>query len=287
MTTATQVATLSQLRAPQPPETRLPQVRAGFFDLQGFELIQRVAKAFASSTLVPTAYQGNMANCMIALNVAERIGADPLLTMQNLYIVHGRPGWSAQFLIASFNHCGRFTAIRYEWFGDKGKDSWGCRAYATEKDTGEKIVGPDITIALAKAEGWYEKSGSKWKTIPQLMLMYRAAAWLIRSHAPEISMGLQTADELADTYDAERSSDGTFSVTAESLQQKVDHATGEISAPDAEIGTVTYAQAMEAINACTSDEQCDVAADLLPGIAGGQQRAECDVALRAKRKALS
>src|SRR5690242_11191690 len=203
------VATLSQLRAPVPPESRLPVVRAGFFDLQGFELMQRVAKAFAASTLVPKDYQGNLPNCLIAINMAERVGADPMMVMQNLYIVHGRPGWSAQFLIASFNHCGRFTAIRYEWFGDKGKDTWGCRAYATEKDTGEKIVGPDITIALAKAEGWDEKSGSKWKTIPQLMLMYRAAAWLIRSHAPEISMGLQTADELADTYDAERSSDGT------------------------------------------------------------------------------
>jgi hypothetical protein len=279
----------------------MPVVRASFFDLQGFELMQRVAKAFAASTLVPKEYQGNLANCMIAINMAERIGADPMMVMQNLYIVHGRPGWSAQFLIATFNHSGRFSALRYEWIGERGKDSWGCRAWAVEKDTGEKIIGPEITIELAKKEAWYDKAGSKWKTIPQLMLMYRAAAWLIRSHAPEIAMGLQTAEELGDVYDATASGDGTFSVSTDdlsmtqkktetaqthvdSLPTDVDTETGELFNSD---GAVTYAQAMDAINACTSDEQCDVAEDLLPGIRDDGQRAECDVALRAKRKALA
>ena len=37
---------------------------------------------------------------LIAQNMARRMGADLLMVMQNLYVVHGRPGWSAQFLIA-------------------------------------------------------------------------------------------------------------------------------------------------------------------------------------------
>jgi hypothetical protein len=132
--------------------------------------------------------------------------------MQNLYVVHGRPGWSAKFLVATFNQCGRFSAVRYEWAGERGKDDWGCRAWATEKATGEKIEGPLITIALAKSEGWYGKSGSKWQTIPELMLMYRAAAWMINTHAPEISMGLNTAEEMHDTFDARAGADGAFIV---------------------------------------------------------------------------
>src|SRR5574343_273009 len=147
-------------------------IQVGLTDSQSFELAQRVAKCFAMSTLVPKDYQNNLPNCVIALNMASRMGADPLMVIQNLHIVHGRPGWSAQFLIATFNKCGRFSAIRYEFTGQEGKDTWGCRAWATEKETGEKIVGPDISIALAKAEGWEGKSGSKWKTLPQLMLMY-------------------------------------------------------------------------------------------------------------------
>lgn len=170
----------------------------GFGSSQGFEQLQRAAKLLASSTLVPKEYQGNLPNCVIALNMANRIGADPLLVMQNLYLVHGRPGWSSQFLIATFNQCGRFSAMRFEFTGEQGKADWGCRAWATEKSTGERIEGSWITMAMAKAEGWVDKSGSKWKTMPQQMLQYRAASFLVRAFAPELSMGLQTQDELQD-----------------------------------------------------------------------------------------
>lgn len=216
MTQATATVTDLRAAAAHPREAALPVVRAGFFDLQGFELLQRVAKAFATSNLVPQQYQGNVANCMIALNLASRLKADELMVMQNLYVVHGRPGWSAKFLIATFNHCGRFSAVKYEWIGKQGSDEWGCRAWAIEHATGEKIVGPDITIKMAKSEGWYEKKGSKWQTIPQLMLMYRSAAWMINTAAPEISMGLPTAEELVDTIDMRP--DGTYTVTSEELR---------------------------------------------------------------------
>lgn len=206
------VTTLGELRRPLAPETQLPVVRMGFSDLQGFELMQRAAKALAASTLVPQQFQGNLPNCLIALEMAQRVGASPLMVMQNLYIVHGRPGWSAQFLIASFNQCGRFSAMRFRWQGKPGEEAWGCRAWAVEKATEEEITGPLITIELAKREGWYEKSGSKWKTIPELMLMYRAAAWMVRTHAPEISMGLSTAEELGDVYDAQPAGNGTYTV---------------------------------------------------------------------------
>lgn len=171
----------------------------GFESAGSFELLQRGATLLAKSTLVPKEYQNNIPNCTVALNMAARMGADPLMVMQNLYVVHGRPSWSAQFLIATFNQNGRFTAIRYEWVGERGTDSWGCRAYSTEKATGEKLTGSTITIALAKAERWYQRDGSKWVTMPEQMLMYRSAAWFVRAYAPEIAMGLQTAEEIEDT----------------------------------------------------------------------------------------
>jgi hypothetical protein len=216
----------------RPREVNLPEVSMGFGSLQSFELLQRAAKLLASSTIVPKDYQGNIPNCVIALNMSTRIGADPLMVMQNLVIVHGKPTWSSQFLISTVNTCGRFTSIRYEFFGEKGTDEWGCRGWAIERSTGEKLVGSEITIGLAKKEGWYSKTGSKWQTMPQQMLIYRAGAWWTRAYAPELSMGLHTAEELKDVYDAEESEDGTFQVTAESLRHKdvaqVDESTGEI-----------------------------------------------------------
>jgi hypothetical protein len=177
----------------------------GFESGKSFLHLQRVAAMFAASDLVPDAFRGNIANCSIAVNLARRLGADELMVMQNLYVVYGRPGWSSKFKIAMFNQTARFTPITYEFFGQKGTDNYGCRAKCTNRESGEQIVGPDITIALAKAEGWWDrvsKTGaraSKWPTMTDLMLRYRSASWLIDTTAPELTMGLHTVEEIIDT----------------------------------------------------------------------------------------
>lgn len=191
----------------------------GLVDGQSFALAQRIGNMLAQSTIVPKAYVGNVGNCVIALNMASRIGADPIMVMQNLYVVHGMPSWSAQFLIACFNKCGRFSSLRYEFGGKEGQDDWSCRAWAIEKETGERLNGTTVSIAMAKKEGWYNKQGSKWQSMPQQMLMYRAASWFVRAYAPEIAMGLHTAEEIRDTYEMEASPDGTYTVEALRDQQ--------------------------------------------------------------------
>jgi len=170
-----------------------------FGSQSNFENAQRMAKVLNSSTIVPANYQGekNLANCIIALEMSNRIGMSPLMVMQNLYVVYGNPGWSSKFLIAALNVTGRFTPLRYEYKGEEGKDSWGCRAWAIDK-SGERLNGAWVTIDMAKKEGWYSKNGSKWQTIPELMLQYRSGAFFVRAYAPEIGMGLQTVEELND-----------------------------------------------------------------------------------------
>lgn len=193
--------------APMVKAPPLPPDQGGAIDVfassNNFVQAQRMALALASSTMVPESYRGpgNVANVLIALDMASRIGTSVLAVMQNLHIIHGRPGWSAAFLVGSVNSCGRFSPLRYRFEGKPGTDEWGCRAYAKEKATGEECVGALITIALAKTEGWSSKSGSKWKTMPEQMLMYRAAAFWTRAFAPEISLGMQTAEEVRDVYD--------------------------------------------------------------------------------------
>ena len=178
-----------------------PTTTAMDFFGKDFAMGQRMANLLASSKIVPATFQGDIASSLIALNMAQRMGADPLQVMQSLFIVHGKPSFSSAFLIACFNQCGRFSPIRYEFEGEEGTDEWGCRAYTTEKSTGEVIKGVKVTIGMAKAEGWYGKAGSKWKTMPELMLRYRSASFLIRSTAPEISLGFQTTEEVRDVID--------------------------------------------------------------------------------------
>lgn len=295
---APQTATLAQLRTPQPETPQRYEI--GLTNSQGFELAQRAAKLLASSSLVPKDYQGNLPNCVIALNMAARVGADPLMVMQNLVIVHGRPTWSAQFLIATVNTCGRFSELRYEFFGAPNTDEWGCRAWAIEKASGEKLIGTDVTIAIAKKEGWYGKNGSKWQSIPQQMLMYRAGSWWTRAYAPELSMGLHTADEMADVYDAEYGADGAYQVTAESLRNAVpaaaviDQETGEITggagAPpaDEQAGSgLTADQVRERLTKASDVDVLDADADLIREIGDPEQRAGLTDLYRARRTELT
>ena len=92
-----------------------------FFNPSNFEMMLKAAKLFSGSTLVPKEFQRNESNCVIAINMAHRLGADPLLVMQNIYIVHGKPAWAAKFLIACFNSSGKYEHIQYEWKDKKVK----------------------------------------------------------------------------------------------------------------------------------------------------------------------
>lgn len=227
-------------------------VKMGFGSLESFEFMQRTAKMFSSSSMVPAAYQamttkgyGNrasteanpsaLANCVIALDMAQRMNANPLMIMQNLHIIEGRPSWSSQFIIAAINNSGKFSPLRFdlqwldeidatyttfEWINDKKTPqkhivrikNARCVAWALELATGQRLESAPVTMEMAVAEGWYGKNGSKWQSMPDLMLRYRSAAFFGRIYAPELLMGLPAAEEVRDVIEVERQADGSYSV---------------------------------------------------------------------------
>jgi len=163
--------------------------------MEAFDNAQRIAKSLASSTLVPQQFQGQQgyANCLVALEIAGRMNLSPLQVMQNLHIIHGRPSWSSQFIIALINGCGRFEPLQYRVTG-KG-DDLACQCVAKEISTSSDLEGPTVTMAMAKAEGWATKSGSKWRTMPDLMIRYRAAAMWGRLYIPDLLVGISHSQE--------------------------------------------------------------------------------------------
>lgn len=278
----TQAATAPQAPRPGVNPTSLAELKAstrslpaetqiGFFTAGGLDLMQRAAHLLSNSTLVPKQYQalwvkrdkyGNIegqptqnpnaiSNCVLALNMSQRLGADPLMIMQNLYIVEGRPGWSSQFITAAINACGKFSPLRFE-IEDLGEQDfeWSekvweqnpqtgrnfrkdvskkarlrnmkCVAWAIEKATGERISSPPVSIEMAVLEGWYGKDGSKWKTMPEVMLRYRAASFFGKLYAPELLMGIQTAEEIHDTIDLSEMSPGSFGLDEEPKPMTMD-----------------------------------------------------------------
>ena len=196
-----------------------------------FETYQRIAKPLSESNFVPAAYKGNIGDCIIAVEMAARLGVFPLTVMQNLCVVKGNPTWKSRFLIGCVNTCGRYTTLDYRitvegTVGDvsyktweKGKDGKNheilkpfdkpemdnlvCVAFATEKKTGKVLNSPPVSIRMAVQEGWYTKDGSKWPSMPNLMLRYRAASFWVSTFAPEMSMGFRTEEEQHDIVDVD------------------------------------------------------------------------------------
>lgn len=255
-----------------------PPVTMGFNNLASFEFMQRTAKMFSISTMVPTAYQAMISkgfgdravieanpaaisNCMIALDMSQRMNANPLLIMQNLHIIEGRPSWSSQFIIAAINSCGKFGPLRFdlEWLDEMDASystfEWvdrrkvekkhsvriknaRCVAWAVEKATGECLESAPVTMEMAVAEGWFGKNGSKWKSMPDLMMRYRSAAFFGRIYAPELLMGLPAAEELHDVFSVDQ--DGGVT---EARGQRVPQSTGSVDPDTGEVVQEPYPQA--------------------------------------------
>lgn len=162
---------------------------------QNFKNALTMAQELSKSDIIPATYKGKPENCLIAIELSNRLKLSPFLVMQNMHVIQGRPSWSSSFIISCINGSGRFNGpLKFEMDANKTK----CRAIAVEKTTGEKLTGPTITLDMAQAEGWLSKNGSKWKTMPELMLRYRAAAFFGRLYCPEIINGMLTDDEVTD-----------------------------------------------------------------------------------------
>lgn len=198
--------------APAPPKPILPVVDnsefSAFLDTAKFEQAYRIARLFASSQLVPEIFREKPADIFVLLQMAMRMKADPMTVIQNTYIVHGKPGIEAKLAIALCNNSGKFKGpIRWKFNSDKTV----CTATAIDRETGEACEA-ECSLAMASAEKWDSKPGSKWKTMPQLMLQYRSAMFLIRLYAPEVLLGMQSTEELTDITAAstvERVTDST------------------------------------------------------------------------------
>ncbi len=168
-------------------------------NLDLFKMAYKQAQILASSDLVPEqTYKGKPANCLIALEMAQRMGMSPLNVMQNLFIVKGKPSWSGKFCITAANASGRFSPLEFVQLTDDKGNLTGYFARAARLDNNKVCDGPPVTWQMVKDEGWLDKNGSKWKTMPELMFHYRAAEFFVNTHCPDVLCGLQTREAVQD-----------------------------------------------------------------------------------------
>ena len=186
------------------PATSLqPQNATMWNNKQLLQTAFSAAKYLASSELAPPTYKGHPENCLIALDVCNRTGLSPLMVMQNLFPIQGRPAWSGQMHIALVNASGRFSPLEFVFVGEPDTDDYGCFAKARRRADGMEVNGSLVTMQMAKNEGWLSKNGSKWKTMPEQMLRYRAGSFFARAYCPDVLLGIQSADEIEDVRGAQ------------------------------------------------------------------------------------
>jgi len=166
-------------------------------EILDFKTLMSMSEMLAKSTILPVTYQHRPENCFIMLDLASRMGVSPMMVAQNLFIINGKPSWGGQAVASLIRTNEQFSNVELNFIGTEGKDDWG--AYITAVRNGKKLKGATVTIAMAKKEGWYQKSGSKWQSLPELMLTYRSYAFFGRQFAPELTMGLHAVEEVEDS----------------------------------------------------------------------------------------
>ncbi len=185
-----------------PPEAKKSLVSySAFQNITAFEDSARMAKALMVSNLIPDQFKSNLGDCLIVLELSQRMKCSPFALMNKLYQVHGRWAIMSEFMIAAINQSGKCSPIRYDETGE-GDDKT-CVAWVKDRQ-GEILKSVPVSIKLAKQNGWWDKKDSHWPKNPDLMLRYRAATFLARQYFPELTLGMSTAEEV---YDIDEPSD--------------------------------------------------------------------------------
>lgn len=149
----------------------------------------RFADMLSKSALVPKDYQGNPANCVIAMQWGMEIGLQPMQAMQSIAVINGRPAIWGDAMIALVKGSGLLDSIDE----DVGEDAATC----TVKRRGEQPVSRTFSMADAKRAGLAGKQGP-WTQYPRRMMQMRARAWALRDVFPDVLRGVFVADEAQD-----------------------------------------------------------------------------------------
>lgn len=193
-----------------------------YMDGDSLNRVFKNAKALSASDLLPETYKNKPENVMIAMDMASRTGFSLMQIMQNLYIVRGKPSWSGSFCMSAIKACGRYDQVKYVLIGDAPTDrNFGVYVSAVDKSTGETVRGVTVTWDMVKSEGWDSKPGSKWKTMPELMFKYRAAAFFARTECPEVLQGVRDEYEQRDINGWEEPSRQKTRVTLDTYTESV------------------------------------------------------------------
>ena len=238
-------------------------------EVQRFELEQRKAKAFSLSAFFPRHLMGqgpngaqiSVANATIVYDIAYRMNLSPLEVAQSIFIIQGKPSFETKFLVARLNTSGLLKGRLNTIVSQDGQSAY-CEAI--DAQTGAVLRGTTITMEMAKREGWLGKNGSKWQTMPTLMLKYRAQSFFINEFFPEVRLGLRTKEEVQDIVEVEEISEPKEAFKPDPAQN-LNELLSSSEKPNSSVGAKnSQTEEAEYIEAAPVEVEIDVNEDVLP-----------------------
>jgi hypothetical protein len=153
----------------------------------------RIAKAVCAAGMAPNGL-GTPEKAMIAIMHGLEIGLTPLMALQRIAVVNGRPTLWGDGAMALVRASGLATYVK-EWIEGEGDARV---AYCSTVRKGETAVETrSFSVADAKKAGLWGKSGP-WQQYPTRMLQMRARAFLLRDVYADAMGGMYLREELED-----------------------------------------------------------------------------------------
>jgi len=194
----------------------LPAVQANQSKYYGlvptnFEQSYRMAKIMAASGLMPKGIQTPEA-VFVAMQMGAEIGLSPMASVQNIAVIHNRPGLYGDVALAVVRASGELEVFE-EWSGGERKTpEW--TYYCKIKRRGGKEVTGSYSWAEA-CEAGQDKADplSSWKKWTNRMMQFKARNFVLRDYFTDILKGIRIAEDNVDAIDMEPTEEKNGSAT--------------------------------------------------------------------------
>lgn len=135
------------------------------------------------------AYETAVATATAAVLQGISLELDPLTSLQQIYVVHGRPGMYAKMMVALVQSRG------HEVWTEESTDTR-CVVSGRRRGT-EQIERVTVTMDQARRAGWVARN-KNYESTPSDMLWARAASRVCDRIASDVLKGLRTVEDIQD-----------------------------------------------------------------------------------------
>ncbi len=160
---------------------------------QAMTAAKQLGDALAATDMVPADYKGKPGNAAAAILYGAELGLDPIQSLQQIFVVQGKPAIYARTAVALVKRAG----ILVETVSTSDQ---AVTVRGTDRRTGQV---EESTWDIARAEQAKYTGNAKYKTDPQAMLYAKAAMEVCRKIAPDVLLGIPYAREELDLEQAQ------------------------------------------------------------------------------------